>query len=146
MNRPKLILIRGVSGSGKTTLARAMSEATGFRFFEADQWFTTEDGEYVFNPELLRHAHHWCRDMVWKELSNDRSVIVSNTFVRNWEMKPYVQMAHEFNAELVVLECKGNYGSVHNVPEAALQRQRDNWEDFQREERDPYEDCRYERI
>ncbi|XP_061575678.1 NEDD4-binding protein 2-like 2 isoform X2 [Cololabis saira] len=68
-----LILMRGLPGSGKTTLAR--------------------DG-YRYDPGLLGSAHEWNQSRAEDALHDGRSpVIIDNTNLQAWEMKPYVRMA-----------------------------------------------------
>ncbi|WP_428773563.1 AAA family ATPase [Vibrio sp.] len=122
-----LTLIRGLPGSGKSTLARTMDAA----HFEADMFFTDENGQYHFEPEKLDQAHHWCQQQTECALRNHQSVVVANTFVRLWEMAPYIRMAKRLGAELRVVECHGNYVSLHGVPEKTIATMRRRWQNWQ---------------
>jgi uridine kinase len=117
-----LYLIRGLPGSGKTTLAKQMSKDMDIAHFEADMFFEI-DGEYKFDPKKLGDAHAWCLRSVADELFHGYDVIVSNTFTTKKEMNDYL----ELTPNSVIIECKGNYGSVHNVPEATLAKMRNRW-------------------
>ena len=55
-----LILLRGLPGAGKSTLAKMMSDS----HYEADMYFTNDEGEYHFDPLKLKQAHQWCQDQV----------------------------------------------------------------------------------
>lgn len=111
-----LILIRGVSGSGKSTLVNSLEGKIGeFVHLEADMFFY-EEGVYKFNFKKLKDAHAWCLSETQKALSEGKTVIVSNTFTRIWEMEPYLAL----NPSLVV-KMETQYKNVHGVPEEAVQ-------------------------
>ena len=88
----QLFLLRGLPGSGKSTLAKTL----GGRHFEADMFFV-KDGEYKFDVNYLKMAHEWCQTMVWGNMKDQTdTIVVSNTFTQEWEMKPYYEMAERF--------------------------------------------------
>jgi len=87
-----LTLIRGLPGSGKSTVAAGMSESSGAIHLESDMYFINDEGEYIFDPEKLEDAHHWCLEQTRKYLRMGIPVIVSNTFTRCWEMQKYVDL------------------------------------------------------
>lgn len=126
----KLIIIRGLSGSGKTTYGKKLIAVDPtLSHYEADMYFYNSDGKYIFNPKLLPKAHAWCKDQVERDLSNNKSVIVSNTFTQNWELAPYVELGNKYGAEIVIKKAIGNYKNVHGVPEEALAKMKSRWED-----------------
>ena len=51
-----LIVMRGPSGSGKSTLAKRLAGNNGL-ILSTDDFFMTPDGEYKFDPKLLRTYH-----------------------------------------------------------------------------------------
>lgn len=128
-NRVKLTLIRGLPGSGKSTLAKALAEKTGAVHFETDRYFLDDYGEYRFVPNQLEKAHQWCQQQTYNALSQGKSVIVSNTFVRHWEMKAYKEMAKKWNAKLEIQVCRGNYGSVHDIEPSTIIKMKSKWQD-----------------
>lgn len=123
-----LILVRGLPGSGKSTLAEEISSNLDNVHIEADMYFLDEDGKYRFDGTKLKDAHEWCQRNASFSLSLGFSVIVSNTFTQKWEMEPYLKMAEEFNIPVQIIECKGKFGNIHNVPEEAIQKMRERWE------------------
>ncbi len=121
-----LYIIRGLPGSGKSTLARKLADRYGCNYYEADQYFMVE-GEYKFDPTKLHQAHSACYRNVASDIANGRDAIVSNTFTTIKELRDYFQLANDYGCALEIFECTGNYGSIHNVPEASIQRMRDRW-------------------
>lgn len=122
----ELVLIRGLPGSGKSTLAKSM---TGHEHYEADQFFM-RDGEYVFDVQKLPDAHGWCVSMARDAMRRGVNCVVSNTFCSLWEMKPYMEAAKDAGYEVRVIEAKGQWPSVHNVPAGVIGRMRARWQPF----------------
>lgn len=127
-----LTIIRGIPGSGKTTLALQMNTDQSKVHVEADMFFM-EDGVYVYDANRIKKAHQWCFEQTEKALQEGKNVIVSNTFVKRWEVDPYLELAKKHNAPSEILVCEGNYKSIHNVPEEVIQRMKNSWENFDKE-------------
>ncbi|WP_375749834.1 ATP-binding protein [Vibrio sp. HN007] len=125
----QFILIRGLPGSGKTTLAKKMKTQLGAKHYEADMYFEDRHGNYVYDASKIVSAHRWCQEQTKQALKEGHNVIVSNTFVQQWEMKVYEDMASEEGIELSVFICNGEYQNIHNVPEEVIDRMRQNWEE-----------------
>lgn len=124
-----LILIRGVPGSGKSTLAAELArDNDDYVHLEADQFFVDSSGEYSFNPALLPRAHAWCQKQAMTHLAHGKTVIVSNTFTRMWEMEPYFQIAKEAGFEAQVIRCVGKFENIHGVPQAAIDKMTNRFE------------------
>ena len=130
-----LTIVRGLPGSGKSTYAKQLLESDPrSRHLEADMYFIDRDGNYAFNHSRLREAHVWCLDSVTSYLISGCSVIVSNTFTTMKEMQPYLDVARRHSVTLEVIEMRTQYGSIHGVPEATMEKMRNRWvtlsEDF----------------
>jgi predicted kinase len=115
----RLYLIRGASGSGKSTLAR---ELAGSQAIAADDFPGLYEGGY--NIELQSQAHQWCQEQC--ELSMKRgysAIAVANTFSRIVHLQPYQELAKKYGYRVSIINCEGNYGNLHEVPEDVRERQ-----------------------
>lgn len=132
----KLVLVRGLPGSGKSTLAREMiASGTADAHFEADMWlcrcsaydekgffkgFTTVARDYHWSPERVKAARVAASMHAAWALCDGKTVVVSNTFTKLWEMQPYLDAAKTLGASVQIVVAVGEYGSVHNVPKEAM--------------------------
>ncbi|KAF6724885.1 NEDD4-binding protein 2-like 2 [Oryzias melastigma] len=95
-HRPLLVLIlmRGLPGSGKSTMARELlSSGPSGIILSTDDYFAQKNN-YRYDPQLLGAAHEWNHSRARDALCDGRSpVIIDNTNLEAWEMKPYVKMA-----------------------------------------------------
>lgn len=127
MLNPELVLVRGLPGSGKSTIARNME---GYIHIEADMYFVRKNG-YQYDPSKIKDAHAWCQKRAKDALSINKNVVVSNTFTRVFEMEPYFEMAKKYGANIRVIEAKGNYKNIHNVPEQVIALMKGRWEKYE---------------
>lgn len=121
----KLYIVRGLPGSGKSTLAKTMLRQGAIdSHYEADMFFMI-NGVYQFNPAKLKYAHEWCFEAVRHALlSREETVAVSNTFTQKWEAEKYIALCQMFAIPVEIITCNGNYKSVHDVPEEAMEKMR----------------------
>lgn len=117
-----LVIIRGVPGSGKTTMAK--NSYSDHFLVEADMFFTDSNGEYTFDPSKIKQAHSWCQGVVRASLAAGKNTVVANTFVKKWELAPYLRM----HQAPVIVVAQGGYTSLHGVPDEAVARMKDNFE------------------
>ncbi|KAL4647767.1 NEDD4-binding protein 2-like 2 [Arapaima gigas] len=91
-----LVLMRGLPGSGKSTLAQELrSSGPSGLVLSTDDYFYNGTG-YAYNPSLLGDAHEWNQKRARKAMDESRSpVIIDNTNMQAWEMKPYAKHAVE---------------------------------------------------
>uniref|UniRef100_A0A8D0DND1 NEDD4-binding protein 2-like 1 n=1 Tax=Salvator merianae TaxID=96440 RepID=A0A8D0DND1_SALMN len=133
-----LYLLRGLPGSGKSTLARQLkSEFPTAVILSTDDFFI-QDGFYVFDPDALEAAHKWNQKRARKAMKNGKSpVIIDNTNIHAWEMKPYVIMALENNYEVLFREPNTHWKfnvrelarrNSHGVPRETIQRMKEQYE------------------
>ncbi|NXV17563.1 N42L1 protein, partial [Cepphus grylle] len=100
--------------------------------------FFIENGVYVFEPDFLEDAHKWNQKRARKAMKNGKSpVIIDNTNIHAWEMKPYVMMARENRYEVIFREpdtpWKFNVQELtrrntHHVPRQKIQRMKEQYE------------------
>ncbi|XP_067451272.1 NEDD4-binding protein 2-like 2 [Thunnus thynnus] len=91
-----LILMRGLPGSGKSTMARELlSTGPSGLILSTDDYFAHKDG-YHYEPGLLGEAHEWNQRRAKDAMHDGRTpVIIDNTNIQAWEMKPYIKLALE---------------------------------------------------
>ncbi|NWW45976.1 N4BP2 protein, partial [Pedionomus torquatus] len=100
-----LVLLRGVPGSGKSYLARTLLEDNpGGIILSTDDYFC-KNGQYHYDPDCLGEAHDWNRKRA-KEAFEMRisPIIIDNTNIQAWEMKPYVTLAQQFKYKVMFRE------------------------------------------
>ena len=127
-----LYLLRGLPGAGKSTLASQLSDV----HFEADMYFTNENGQYVFNPSEIKKAHEWCQNQVNTAMilnhttGVNESIVVSNTFTQSWEMEPYYKLAESYGYRVFSLIVENRHGgeNLHSVPEDKIEAMRTRFE------------------
>jgi len=122
-----LYIVRGLPGSGKSTFAQSLDCPV----FEADMFFVNSQGVYNFDFTKIKDAHAWCQEMVEDHMFNQHEkIVVSNTFTQEWEMKPYVEMAEQYDYRVFSIIVENRHGGVnqHNVPEDKLQAMKDRFE------------------
>lgn len=120
-----LTLIRGLPGSGKSTLAKTLPAV----HLEADMYFVNEQGEYQYRAEEIGDAHQWCQQQTDYWLQKGKSVVVSNTFVKQWEMSVYKKLARKHKAKLNIIVCRERYGNIHGVDDEVIERMRKDWQE-----------------
>jgi predicted kinase len=124
---PSLILVRGVPGSGKSTFSKNLVD---FVHYETDMWMVDEVGEYKFSPSRLKECHNFCQTATRAALMGGNNVVVSNTFIKKWEMAPYFEMAKELGVAVTVVRMENSFENVHGVPAATVKRMKMNIEDL----------------
>ena len=124
----KLILIRGLPGSGKSTLAKMLAECHLMLHFEADQCFVDDSGAYIFDASKLGWAHKNCQQNADIGLTNNISVVVSNTFTTLKELRPYFEIAKKHGIVPTVIHCQNQFKNVHDVPQEALDRMKNRFQ------------------
>ncbi|EDL37755.1 Bcl3 binding protein [Mus musculus] len=106
-----LVLLRGLPGSGKSFLARTLQEDNpGGVILSTDDYFYI-NGQYQFDVKYLGEAHEWnqnrgesgcaAKEAFEKKVS---PVIIDNTNLQAWEMKPYVALSQKHKYKVLFRE------------------------------------------
>ena len=118
-----LYLIRGIPGSGKSTLAKKLCT----HVIEADDYFYDDDGNYHFDPDNLQEAHKDCFKRACELIDKGEPLAVSNTSVREWEFKKYLDYAanSKYVVHSIIVENRHKGNSTHGVPPHKIKQMRD---------------------
>ncbi|XP_031573521.1 NEDD4-binding protein 2-like isoform X2 [Actinia tenebrosa] len=130
-----LVLLRGLPGSGKTTLAQKL-KGDGV-ILSTDDFFITNE-RYQFEQNDLAKAHEWNQKRAKDSMQRGVSpIIIDNTNMQAWEMRPYVSMAKRFGYEVMIKEpdtpWKWNTKELlkrnrHNVTLFSIQNMKERYE------------------
>lgn len=119
-----LTLIRGLPGSGKSALAEKMN----VKHLETDMFFTNEQRRYQFDDKRLTKAQLWCQQQCEQYLSQKKSVVIANTFVKYSEMDVYRLLAKKHRASLSVVACLGECSHQHKISQTKLLNMNREWQ------------------
>jgi predicted kinase len=130
-----LYIIRGLSGSGKSTLANELGKEGVV--ISSDDYFM-EDGEYKWDPEKLKEAHGWSLGKVKEAMQKGISpIVLDNTHVQAWEMKPAVELALEYDYNIEFSEPNTPWKfnpeelakrNKHGVPQEKIEEKLSKWD------------------
>lgn len=134
-NKKILIICRGISGSGKSTLAKQLGK--GGIVLGSDDFFMI-NGKYEFDKSMQGQAHTWNQGRVREAMQQQITpIVVDNTNLQFWEMKPYVEMAQKFNYEVVFKEPTTPWKfdveelakrNTHGVPKEVIKQMVQNYQ------------------
>ncbi|KAG8453608.1 hypothetical protein GDO86_000295 [Hymenochirus boettgeri] len=133
-----LILLRGAPGSGKTTLARMLLQHNPMGIILSTDDYFYKHGQYHFDGNLIGEAHEWNQKRAQEAFNKNISpIIIDNTNMQGWEMKPYVSMAVKLKYKVTFREpdtwwkCKPKElerRNSHGVPKEKIKRMLENYE------------------
>ncbi|XP_018591553.2 NEDD4-binding protein 2 isoform X1 [Scleropages formosus] len=100
-----LVLMRGAPGSGKSALARSiLQQNRGGVVLSTDDYFV-RDGRYCYDQSVLSEAHEWNQKRAKEAFEKGVSpIIIDNTNMQSWEMKPYVALALQYKYKVMFRE------------------------------------------
>ena len=112
-----LILIRGLPGSGKTTLAKILSGDV-YPIYAEDDYYQEENGSYKWTSEKEIIAKRKCLENTSIALASGHNMVfVTNVFLTQEDLEPYLYLAKELKYRCHVLIAQNTHGSesIHNV-------------------------------
>jgi len=125
IEKPSLILLRGLPGSGKSELAKVLSEGI-HPVLSVDDYFTDkETGEYHFRFDKNHLAYKECEHNTLRLMKQrQEKIFVDNTFTLEWEIDPYFKMAAEQDYRLFVVTVENHHGNknIHHISEEQLEK------------------------
>jgi len=141
----KVIIMRGIPGSGKSSWAE--KHYPECHHCSADNYFTSEDGEYEFNPAEIGNAHRSCMKAFLtaiefcEQIDSQWPIVVDNTHTQLWELSPYLQVARAmgYDVTVVTVQCDIDVAAkrnTHGVPENAIHAMANRFESIP-----PFWDC-----
>jgi len=126
-------LMRGLPGSGKSHIANTL----GGQVLSTDDFFTTDDG-YDFEPTQIGQAHLWNQQRTETAMmAGIPTIVVDNTNIMFWEMKPYILLAEKYGYEIEWVEAQSEWAwnaeechkrNQHGVPLAVIQTMLNKYE------------------
>lgn len=120
-----LILLRGCPGAGKSTLASVMQIDA---IISADQYFELFGRNY--HHTLVEKAHLWCQEQTEAAMKLNMDIVVTNTFVKEWEMDAYFQLATKYGYKVhtVIVENRHGNTSIHDVPPETVTKMKNRFD------------------
>jgi len=131
-NKKILYVNRGLPGSGKSTLAKELAGTNGVIFSTDDFFINPKSGQYEFDPKLLYRNHFLNLQRTIKAMQDGITpIVVDNTNVEFFQMKPYVKEAQKNGYEVIFSEPQTTWAwdvdeltkrNTHNVPKTSIER------------------------
>jgi hypothetical protein len=91
--------------------------------FEADMYLEI-NGVYIYDSSKIKQAHDWCVASAKNALEQGANVVVSNTFVKNWEIQRYIELGFPYK----IIEAQGKWPNIHGVPIEMIDIMAKRWE------------------
>ncbi|XP_065669233.1 NEDD4-binding protein 2 isoform X3 [Hydra vulgaris] len=131
-----LIIMRGLPGAGKSTKARQLRGANGVLYSTDDFFFINE--RYKYDSTQISDAHEWNQKRTKEGMKMKISpIIIDNTNMMAWEMKPYVAMALTHDYDIFIIEPDTPWAwnpseladrNAHGVPKEKIEQMKERYE------------------
>lgn len=122
----KLYIFRGLPGSGKSTLANTVASLV----VEPDMFRYNENHEYEFdsakNAEVMQKADDLL-EYAMRHLGV-RCLAIAATHVKVDHIRKFAELGRRHGYDVTVVECYGQFGNVHGVPDAVVAKMRKEFE------------------
>uniref|UniRef100_A0A3Q2I651 NEDD4 binding protein 2 n=1 Tax=Equus caballus TaxID=9796 RepID=A0A3Q2I651_HORSE len=135
-----LVLLRGLPGSGKSFLARTLQEDNpNGVILSTDDYFYI-NGQYQFDVKYLGEAHEWNQNRAKEAFEKKISpIIIDNTNLQAWEMKPYVALSQKYKYKVLFREPDTWWKfkpkelarrNIHGISKEKITRMLENYQRF----------------
>ncbi|RTK92209.1 MAG: hypothetical protein EKK61_05745 [Rickettsiales bacterium] len=97
---------------------------------EADDYFISKTGEYIFNKEKLSEAHSYCFMKFLKNVLNyGNNVAITNTLTTERELKNYIFVLNLFGIKFFSLIVENRHEGInsHGVPTKKLEEMKNRF-------------------
>lgn len=134
----KIICMRGLPGSGKSLTARQLKEQShGLTcILSTDDYFMC-DGIYLYDGKQIPAAHQWNQGRALRAAAAGHPlIIIDNTNMQLWEMRPYLQIADKFGYEFETVDTAADSEeacaarNLHKVPLEIIRKMAANYQKF----------------
>lgn len=124
---PTIMILRGLPGSGKSTKAKAFAQQNHFQVFSTDNFFLNSEGVYLFSANKIAEAHEHTLNLVASAMEAGKNIVLDNTNIWAWEMKPYVLLAKKHGYAIALEPCIVSLNdcierNIHDVPISTMRK------------------------
>ena len=120
-----LLILRGIPGAGKSTLAETLQQTARAIVCSVDEYFTDEQGNYVFHHLDNHKAYAACQERARGAMeAQEPLVVLDHTNTMEWEMEPFFKLAESFHyrVQVCTVENRHQGKSVHAIPDEQLEK------------------------
>ncbi|XP_037685559.1 NEDD4-binding protein 2 isoform X2 [Choloepus didactylus] len=135
-----LVLLRGLPGSGKSFLARTLQKDNPAGIILSTDDYFYINGQYQFDVKYLGEAHEWNQNRAKEAFERKVSpIIIDNTNLQAWEMKPYVALSQKHKYKVLFREPDTWWKfkpkelarrNIHGVSKEKIVRMLENYQRF----------------